>query len=162
MLPVIRDNLDLTKTDIGNAGIAAVVGAIASRIAMGGFVDSYGPRFGIALCIGVTAPAVYCIGLATNAIGFIISRFFIGFSLATFVACQFWCTSMFNTRIVGTANAFAAGWVSCCCFFFEGGERGCALGFFVCACARARAPAGQKNVDGARPLPPSLPAHTHP
>ena len=139
MLPVIRDNLDLTKTDIGNAGIAAVVGAIASRIAMGGFVDSYGPRFGIALCIGVTAPAVYCIGLATNAIGFIISRFFIGFSLATFVACQFWCTSMFNTRIVGTAH-----------------------GFFVCACARARAPAGQKNVDGARPLPPSLPAHTHP
>ncbi|KAI8469948.1 MAG: high affinity nitrate transporter [Monoraphidium minutum] len=110
LLPVIRDDLDLTKTDLGNAGIAAVVGAIAARVAMGNFVDIYGPRFGISLCIGLTAPAVFCIALSTNAAGFIVSRLFIGFSLATFVACQFWCTSMFNTRLVGTANAFAAGW----------------------------------------------------
>ena len=77
--------------------------------------DVYGPRFGIGLCIGLTAPAVYCIGLATSAAGFIVSRLFIGFSLATFVACQVWCTSMFNTKVVGTANAIAAGWVSACC-----------------------------------------------
>lgn len=38
LLPVIRDNLDLTKTDIGNAGIAAVCGAIAARVGMGSFV----------------------------------------------------------------------------------------------------------------------------
>lgn len=75
----------------------------------------FGPRFGIGLCIGLTAPAVYCIGLCTNAAGFIISRLFIGFSLATFVACQFWCTSMFNTKVVGSANAVAAGWVSFFC-----------------------------------------------
>lgn len=56
---------------------------------------------------------MYCIGLCTNAAGFIVSRLFIGFSLATFVACQFWCTSMFNTKVVGSANALAAGWVSC-------------------------------------------------
>lgn len=74
--------------------------------------DIKGPRFGIGLCIGLTAPAVYCIGLCTTATGFIISRLFIGFSLATFVACQFWCTSMFNTKVVGAANALAAGWVS--------------------------------------------------
>lgn len=166
LLPVIRDNLDLTKTDLGNAGIAAVCGAIAARVAMGNFVggcllcnrdwpavhtafapmtlphkqpardpptptqeqlthppdshlchlapaDIKGPRFGIGLCIGLTAPAVYCIGLCTSAAGFIVSRLFIGFSLATFVACQFWCTSMFNTKVVGSANALAAGWVSC-------------------------------------------------
>jgi NNP family nitrate/nitrite transporter-like MFS transporter len=110
LLPVIRDNLDLTKTDLGNAGIAAVVGAIAARIAMGNFVDIYGPRFGISLCVGLTAPAVYCIGLSTSAAGFIVSRLFIGFSLACFVACQYWCTSMFTPKVVGTANAFAAGW----------------------------------------------------
>lgn len=72
--------------------------------------DIYGPRFGISLCIGLTAPAVYCIALCDSAIGFIISRLFIGFSLAVFVACQFWCTSMFTGRIVGAANAVAAGW----------------------------------------------------
>ncbi|GBF96772.1 nitrate transporter [Raphidocelis subcapitata] len=110
LLPVIRDNIDLTKTDLGNAGIAAVVGAIAARVAMGNFVDVYGPRFGISLCVGLTAPAVYCIALCTNAAGFIVSRLFIGFSLATFVACQYWCTSMFTTKLVGSANAFAAGW----------------------------------------------------
>jgi MFS transporter, NNP family, nitrate/nitrite transporter len=87
-----------------------VIGAVFSRVAMGNFVDVYGPRFGISLCLGITAPAVYCIGLSTGPAGFIASRLFIGFSLASFVACQFWCTSMFNTRIVGTANAFAAGW----------------------------------------------------
>ncbi|KIZ00910.1 hypothetical protein MNEG_7055 [Monoraphidium neglectum] len=110
LLPVIRDNLDLNKVDLGNAGIAAVVGAIVARVAMGNFVDVYGPRFGISICIGLTSPAVYCIGMSTTATGFILSRLFIGFSLATFVACQFWCTSMFNTKVVGTANAFAAGW----------------------------------------------------
>jgi len=87
-----------------------VCGAIFARVAMGNFVDNYGPRYGISLCIGLTAPAVFCIGLSMNAAGFIVSRLFIGFSLATFVACQFWCTSMFTTRIVGSANAFAAGW----------------------------------------------------
>lgn len=40
--------------------------------------DVYGPRFGIGLCIGLTAPAVYCIALCSNAAGFIISRLFIG------------------------------------------------------------------------------------
>jgi NNP family nitrate/nitrite transporter-like MFS transporter len=52
--------------------------------------DTYGPRFGIGLCLGLTAPAVFLIGLSTNALGFVLSRLFIGFSLAIFVACQFW------------------------------------------------------------------------
>jgi hypothetical protein len=47
---------------------------------------------------------------AHDAASFIVLRLFIGFSLAAFVCCQYWCTAMFSTRIVGSANAIAAGW----------------------------------------------------
>jgi MFS transporter, NNP family, nitrate/nitrite transporter len=110
LLPVIRESLFLSKTDVGNAGIAAVCGAIASRVMMGNMVDTFGPRYGFGFLLLLTAPAIYCMSMVQNAIGFIIARLFIGFSLAAFVCCQFWCTSMFNTKIVGSANAIAAGW----------------------------------------------------
>merc|ERR1712230_178378 len=48
--------------------------------------------------------------LADGFTSFLLCRFFIGFSLATFVATQFWSSVMFNGKIVGTANATAAGW----------------------------------------------------
>ena len=54
--------------------------------------------------------AAAAVVMSAGCAGFIIARLFIGFSLAGIVCCQFWCTSMFNTKVVGTANAFAAGW----------------------------------------------------
>merc|ERR1719240_901628 len=41
---------------------------------------------------------------------FILMRCVIGFSLATFVACQTWCAQMFSKSVVGGAKATAAGW----------------------------------------------------
>lgn len=110
LLPIIRDNLNLTATDIGNAGIAAVSGAVFARVAMGTACDLFGPRLASAALTLLTAPAVYCTSIASSPISFLLVRFFTGFSLATFVSTQFWMSSLFSARVVGTANGVAGGW----------------------------------------------------
>lgn len=110
LLPIIRDNLDLTATDIGNAGIAAVSGAVFARIAMGTACDLFGPRLASSALILLTAPAVFLTAISNSAISFLLVRFFTGFSLATFVSTQFWMSSMFSAKVVGTANGIAGGW----------------------------------------------------
>lgn len=110
LLPIIRDNLNLTASDIGNAGIASVSGAVFARIAMGSACDLFGPRLASASLILLTAPAVYFTSIASSPISFLLVRFFTGFSLATFVSTQFWMSSMFSAPVVGTANGVAGGW----------------------------------------------------
>jgi NNP family nitrate/nitrite transporter-like MFS transporter len=107
LVPIIRDNLNLTATDIGNAGVASVSGAVFARIAMGTACDLVGPRLASAALILLTSPAVYCTSIINSATSFLLVRFFTGFSLATFVSTQFWMSSMFSTTVVGRANGFS-------------------------------------------------------
>uniref|UniRef100_A0A5B6YNF1 Putative high affinity nitrate transporter 2.5 n=1 Tax=Davidia involucrata TaxID=16924 RepID=A0A5B6YNF1_DAVIN len=112
LIAVIRDDLNLTDTDIGNAGIASFAGSIFSRLAMGPACDLVGPRIASATLSLLTAPIVLSTSLISSPHSFIFLRFLIGFSLANFVANQFWMSSMFSGRVVGLANGVAAGWAN--------------------------------------------------
>jgi len=110
MIPIIREDLNLTKPQLANAGLAAVTGTIIARVLMGTVCDIIGPRLGLGLVLLMTAPFCFAMPLVTGATGFLICRLGIGLGLATFVACQFWMSCMFNGKSVGIANATAAGW----------------------------------------------------
>ncbi|XVF02505.1 hypothetical protein REPUB_Repub04eG0181000 [Reevesia pubescens] len=110
LLPIILDNLNLTATDIGNAGIASDSGAVFARIAMGTACDLFGPCLASASLILLTAPAVYFTSIVSSPVSFLPVRFFTGFSLSTFVSTQFCMSSMLSAPVVGTANGVAAGW----------------------------------------------------
>ena len=110
LLPLLQDSLDLIVTDIAGSNIASVAGAIVFRIVVGILVDHWGPRYSAALLLLTTAPAVFCMAVVHNATGLKVLRLFSGLSLCTFVVGQAWVSSMFSTRIVGTATALSAGW----------------------------------------------------
>ena len=113
LMPYIKKNgtgLGLSKDDIYSANISSVAGTIVARLIMGTVCDIMGARKGLAFVLFITCPFILGIMFVTNASGFIVCRLFIGCSLASFVACQVWCTQQFSKKIVGLANATAGGW----------------------------------------------------
>lgn len=83
------------------AGIAALCGTMAARVAMGSVCDLVGPRLGMSIVLLLTSPFVFGMALASGAAQFTLLRFGIGFGISCFVACQFWSSQMFSVKIVG-------------------------------------------------------------
>ncbi|GMP57917.1 hypothetical protein CsSME_00021796 [Camellia sinensis var. sinensis] len=86
LLPIIRDNLNLTATEIGNTGIASISGAVFARVVMGSACDMFVPRLASSVFLFLVSPTVYCFSIINSAANFLVVRFHVGFSLATFVA----------------------------------------------------------------------------
>ncbi|KAK6928369.1 Major facilitator superfamily [Dillenia turbinata] len=112
LLPVIRDDLNLTDADISHAGTVTFLGSIFSRLAMGPACDLFGPRLTSATVSLITASILFMAPFISSPQSFTLFRFLVGLSLANFVANQFWMSSMFSGRVVGLANAFSGGWAN--------------------------------------------------
>eukprot|EP00983_Pelagomonas_calceolata_P053812 1143440-Pelagomonas_calceolata.AAC.2 len=110
LVPVVRQNLDLTKADLGASGITTVVGAIGARVVIGAVCDTVGPRMATSGVLLLIAPCVFCASLIVDRGGIIAVRFFIGVGLCIFVCNQFWAGTMFSPNCVGTVNATCGGW----------------------------------------------------
>ncbi len=110
LMPLIREDLGLTKTQVGNTMIASVAVTILARLLIGWLCDRLGPRRTYTALLFLCAIPVMGIGLANNYETFLLFRLAIGAIGASFVITQYHTSVMFAPHCVGTANATAAGW----------------------------------------------------
>ncbi|MCY3655951.1 MAG: MFS transporter [Chloroflexi bacterium] len=110
LMVIVRDDLDLTKTQIGNTIIASVAVTIVARLVIGWLSDRIGPRRAYTWLLIIGSIPVMGIGLAQNYESFLLFRLAIGVIGASFVITQYHTSVMFAPNVVGTANATTAGW----------------------------------------------------
>ena len=105
-----KETLGLTREQLQYGNIGSVTANIVCRFLMGIVCDKLGARKGLAFILLSCLVGLVPMFFVTDAVGFIGCRTVIGVGLASFVACQVWCTQQFSPTIVGTANATAGGW----------------------------------------------------
>jgi NNP family nitrate/nitrite transporter-like MFS transporter len=110
LMPVIRQELHLSKAQTGNAIIASVALAVLGRVLMGWLCDRIGPRKTYAALLLLGSLPVMGIGLSHDYASFLAFRLAIGIVGASFVITQYHTSVMFAPNVVGTANAASAGW----------------------------------------------------
>ena len=110
LMAIVREDLDLSRAEVGNTIIASVAMTIVARLVIGFLSDRYGPRRTYAGLLMLGSLPVMGIGLAQNYETFLLFRLGIGVIGASFVVTQYHTSVMFGPNIVGTANATTAGW----------------------------------------------------
>ena len=110
LMAVVREELDLTKAEIGNTIIASVAITIVARLVIGWLCDRIGPRLTYTWLLLIGSIPVMMIGLSHSYMSFMLFRLGIGVIGASFVITQYHTSVMFAPNIVGTANATSAGW----------------------------------------------------
>ncbi|RYY30234.1 MAG: MFS transporter [Chitinophagaceae bacterium] len=109
LMPLVSEQLNLTKAQKGNVAIAAVSATIIARLVIGRLTDKFGPRKVYTWLLVICSFPVIFIGLADSYITFLLFRLGIGVIGASFVLTQFHTSVMFAPNIKGTANATAGG-----------------------------------------------------
>lgn len=110
LMAVVREDLALTQTQIGNTIIASVAITVIVRLVIGVLCDRLGPRKTYSGLLLLGSIPVMGIGLADSFETFLMARLAIGAIGASFVITQYHTSIMFAPNVVGTANATSAGW----------------------------------------------------
>lgn len=110
LMAVVRDELSLTKAQIGNTIIASVAITVFARLFIGWLCDRIGPRLAYTGLLIFGSIPVMLIGLSNSFETFLLFRLAIGVIGASFVITQYHTSVMFAPNVVGTANATTAGW----------------------------------------------------
>ncbi len=110
LMAIIREDLSLTKQQIGNTIIASVIGTVFARLLIGWLCDRIGPRRLFTVLLITGSIPVMAVGLADSYETFLLARLVIGMIGGSFVIAQYHTSAMFAPNVVGTANATTAGW----------------------------------------------------
>jgi len=110
LMSVVRDELMLTREQIGWAIIGSVSMTIFARLFIGWLVDRIGPRKSYTWLLILGSLPVMGIGLSHDFTTFLLFRVLIGGIGASFVITQYHTSVMFAPNVVGQANATSAGW----------------------------------------------------
>ena len=110
LMPIIRDELALSQSQIGWLVIGSVAGTVVARLLSGWLCDRIGPRLAYTWLLIVGSVPVMGVGLADSFETLLLFRVLIGFIGASFVITQYHTSVMFAPNVVGTANATTAGW----------------------------------------------------
>lgn len=110
LMAVVREELALTKAQVGNTIIASVLITILARLVIGWCCDRFGPRKTYTTLLLIGSLPVMGIGFAQDYTTFLLFRLAIGVIGASFVITQCHTSLMFAPNVVGTANATTAGW----------------------------------------------------
>lgn len=110
LMAIVREDLHLTKDQIGNIMIASVSITIFARLLFGWLCDKIGPRLAYTYLLAIGSFPVMLVGFCNSYESFLICRLAIGVIGASFVITQYHTSVMFSPKVIGTANATVAGW----------------------------------------------------
>jgi len=109
LMKIAREQLNLSKDEVGNIQIASVSATIIARLLIGRLIDKFGPKIIYTWLLVLCAIPTLLIGTSQSYTSFLLFRLAIGVIGASFVITQFHTSIMFAPNIKGTANATAGG-----------------------------------------------------